>query len=229
MTVLFVFLMFALGIMLDWLFKRQARLSAAVSPETSRHPRPRIENEFGMKVPRGYCFHPCHTWAVDQGLQLIRVGIDSFAVSLFGKIERIDVAGQYRWVRQGQKLMTITGGGISVDLPSPVEGELTSVNRAVLEDPAMATTDSYCDGWVAVIKSPCFSTDQRNLMQGAMVAPWMRNSLALLREMCSQSPALAQDGGSPLTGLLNKVSPELRTQLVRQFFLTVPAGPAQPV
>jgi hypothetical protein len=124
--------------------------------------------------------------------------------------------------------MTITSAGISVDLPSPVEGALTAVNGAALEKPELVTTDPFCEGWIAVIKSPCFATDEKNLMKGAMLAPWMRNSIVLLREMCSQSPALAQDGGAPPTGLLKRVSPDLRNRLVKEFFLTLPAVQAQP-
>jgi glycine cleavage system H lipoate-binding protein len=228
MSVLLVLLMFALAILWGRLFKREVQPSAAVPEETLRRFRPRIESKFEMEVPRSYFFHPCHTWAVDEGFQLIRVGVDSFTANLFGKIEHIDVAGLYGWVRQGQKLMTISGGGIAVDLPSPIEGVLTAVNRAVLDDPAMATTDPYGDGWVAVIRSPSFGTDRKNLMQGAMVAPWMRNSIVQLREMCSPSGALAQDGGPPLPGLLNRVSPELRNRVIREFFLTLPVVPAEP-
>lgn len=227
MSVLLVLMMFALAILWGRLFKCEVQRSAAVPAQTLRRFRPRIESEFGMEIPRSYFFHPCHTWAVDEGLQLIRVGVDSFAANLFGKIEHIGVTGLYRWVRQGQKLMTITGAGISVDLPSPIEGVLTAVNRAVLEDPAIATTDPYCDGWVAVIQSSSFGADQRNLMRGPMVAAWMRNNIVLLREMCSPSVALAQDGGPPLPGLLSRVSPELRNRLIGEFFLTLPVVPAQ--
>jgi glycine cleavage system H lipoate-binding protein len=228
MSVLLVLLMFALVMTLGRLLKRRAQPSTAGPVETLPRLRPRIETKFGTDVPTGYCFHPCHTWAVDEGWQLIRVGVDRFAVNLFGKIEHIDVVGLYRWVRQGQKLMTITVAGISVDLPSPVEGALTAVNRAALENPELVTTDPFCEGWIAVIKSHCYATDQKNLMQGAMVAPWMRNSIVLLRETCSQSAALAQDGGPPLTGLLSRVSTELRNRLVKEFFLTVPVVSAQP-
>jgi hypothetical protein len=35
-------------------------------------------------------------------------------------------------------------------------------------------------------------------------------------------PTLAQDGGSPLSGLLARVSPEMRSKLVKEFFLTLP-------
>jgi glycine cleavage system H lipoate-binding protein len=228
MSVLLALLMFALVMIVSHLLKRGAQPTPIAPAAPVRPFRPLIESKVGMDVPQGYCFHPCHTWAVDEGWQLIRVGMDRFAANLFGNIERIDVAGMYRWVRQGQKLMTITVSGISVELPSPVEGALTAVNRAVLEDPAMVTTDPYCDGWIALIKSPSNGTDLKNLMQGAIVAAWMKNSIALLREMCSQSPALAQDGGPPLTGLLNRVPPELRNRLVKELFLTVPVVPAQP-
>jgi hypothetical protein len=40
--------------------------------------------------------------------------------------------------------------------------------------------------------------------------------------MCSQPAALAQDGGPPLPGLLNRVSPELRNKVIKEFFLTFP-------
>lgn len=228
MSVLLALLMFALVMILGRLLKRPEQRSAAAPVEKNGRPRlPYLEGRFGMEVPQGYYFHPCHTWAVDEGRQLIRVGLDKFAANLFGKVDHIDIASLSRWVRQGQKLMTITGAGISVDLPSPVEGPVTAVNRAALENPELVITDPFCEGWIAVIKSPCFATDQKNLMQGAMVVPWMRNSIVLLREMCS-SPAFAQDGGPPLTGVLNRVSPELRNRLVKEFFLTLPAVQAQP-
>ena len=36
---------------------------------------------------------------------------------------------------------------------------------------------------------------------------------------------LGTDGGPPLAGVLNRVSPELRNRLVKEFFLTVPVAP----
>ena len=45
---------------------------------------------------------------MDEGRQNARVGIDAFAANLFGKIDSIEVADLNRWVRQGQKLCTVT-------------------------------------------------------------------------------------------------------------------------
>ena len=62
----------------------------------------------GFDIPKGFCFHPGHTWVYDEGRQNARVGLDSFATHLMGKIERVEVANLNRWVRQGQKVCTVT-------------------------------------------------------------------------------------------------------------------------
>jgi len=70
------------------------------------------------------------------------------------------------------------------------------------------------------VKSPDLKINQRNLIQGSMVAPWMQNTAARLSAMLSPSPALAQDGGSPISGLLPQLTPELRRKVVEEFFLS---------
>jgi hypothetical protein len=123
-------------------------------------------------------------------------------------------------VRQGQKLLTIHGGGVSLELLSPVEGVVTAVNSDALEDPTLLTRDPYKDGWVAVVKSPDLALNQKNLVQGPMVAPWMQNNITRLNGMLAQlSPALAQDGGLPVTGVLGRLNDELRREIVKEFFL----------
>jgi hypothetical protein len=73
---------------------------------------------------------------------------------------------------------------------------------------------------VAVIKSPDFAINQKNLIQGSMVAPWMQNNISRLNSMVSQlSPALAQDGGQPVAGVLARVTPEVREKIAKEFFL----------
>jgi glycine cleavage system H protein len=216
-------------VVISHFLKRREQPTTTVAAEKWGRPWPQFTGEFDREIPKGYCFHPCHTWALHEGWQIVRVGLDSFAADLFGKIDRIELPGLDRWVRQGQKLMTVIGAGISVDLPSPVEGTLTAVNQVALEDPCLVTADPYREGWIAVIKSPDIAINRKNLVQGAMVAPWMRNSLVRLHEVCSQlSPALAQDGGPPLSGLLARVSPDLRKKLVNEFFMTEPVTQARP-
>jgi glycine cleavage system H lipoate-binding protein len=219
MSILFVLLMFLLIISVRYFI--EPKVQPGLEPEIMAKPQaPRVKREYGFEIPQDYCFHLGHTWVMKEGADDARVGVDKFVANLMGKIDHIDVCGANRWVRQGQKIITLTSGGTSVDLLSPVEGVVTAVNDDVLRDPSLVTNDPYENGWIAMVKSPDLKVNQRNLIQGSMVAPWMQNNAARLRAMLSPSPALAQDGGTPISGLLPQLTPELRQKVVKEFFLS---------
>ena len=70
------------------------------------------------------------------------------------------------------------------------------------------------------MKSPDLAINQKNLVQGGMVAPWLQNNVTRLNGMVAQlAPTMAADGGLPMPGLLTRVSPELRQKLLKEFFL----------
>jgi len=48
----------------------------------------------------------------------------------------------------------------------------------------------------------------------------MQNNLSRLNAMLSPTPALAQDGGGPIRGLLPRLTPELRQKVEKEFFLS---------
>jgi glycine cleavage system H lipoate-binding protein len=220
MSILFVLLTFLLIISLSTL--RKTHEKNAVKPELWAAPKPpRMEREYGFEIPQDYCFHPGHTWALKETPETARVGLDSFAANLLGKIDRVEVTGLNRWVRQGQRLVKVVAGGTSLELLSPVEGVVTALNQEVLQNPDLVTSDPYKNGWIALVKSPDLSVNQKNLVQGLMVAPWLQQNIARLNGMLAQlSPAMAQDGGLPVKGLLSQVTPELREKLVDEFFLS---------
>ncbi len=219
MSILFVLLTFLVILFINY-FNVCTPQSVLARPQAfmSRQP-PQIARELGFAIPQGYSFHPGHTWAVREG-ENARVGLDSFAADLIGDIDRVEVIAPRRWVRQGQRIMTLHAGDVSLDLLSPVEGVVMAVNSDVVKDPMLATRDPYKDGWIAVLKAPDLSTNQKNLLQGSMVAPWMSYSVARLNAaVAARNPALAQDGGVPLRSFLLRAEPELRQKLIKDFFL----------
>lgn len=221
MSILFVLLTFLLILTVMYFRRPQdAANTLQVASVKSIHS-PVMLKKSGFEVPEGYCFHPGHTWVIDEGRQNARVGIDAFAGNLFGKIDSIELSDLNRWVRQGQKLCTVTREGQSIDLLSPIEGVLISVNHEILKNPNLVIDDPYKNGWLCVVKAPEMTTNVKNLLQGPIVLPWMQNSLARIGAMVQQlTPALAQDGGLPVKGLLFQVDASAREQLVKEFFLT---------
>jgi glycine cleavage system H lipoate-binding protein len=219
MTILFVLLTFLVIISVRYFIEPKSE--PALESEIVAKPQPpRVKREYGFEIPQDYCFHPGHTWVTKEGLNDARVGVDQFVTNLMGKIDHIDVTGTDRWVRQGQKLITLSSGGTKVDLLSPVEGVVMAINDDVLRDPSLLTNDPYENGWIALVKSPDLKVNQKNLIQGPMVASWMQNNVARLNAMLSPSPALAQDGGGPISGLLLQLTPEFQQKVVKEFFLS---------
>jgi glycine cleavage system H protein len=220
MSILFVLLMFLLVMSINYFYFR-TRAEVIAQPQAWAGPQPvRMQREYGFSIPEGYCFHPGHTWVLKEGGENARVGVDSFAANLLGKIDHIDVIGANRWVRQGQKLVTLESGGQKFELVSPIEGVVTTVNKDVVQDPGLIAREPYQGGWIAIVKSPDLIVNKKNLVQGSMVAPWLQNSVTRLNGMVAQlAPTMAADGGLPLAGLLTRVAPELREKLAKEFFL----------
>ena len=218
MSILFVLLMFLLVMSISYLRTRNevtVRAEAWAGPQA-----PRMQREYGFSIPQGFSFHPGHTWLHKEGGESARVGIDSFAANLLGQIDHVEVAGINRWVRQGQKLVTVASGGQRFELVSPVEGVITAVNQEVVEDPGVIGRDPYQAGWIAMVKSPELALNRNNLVQEGMVAPWLQNSVTRLNSMVAQlAPTMAADGGLPTRGLLTRATPELREKLAKEFFL----------
>lgn len=221
MSILFVLLTFLLLISITYFRRHGAEEAVQTQPAVRPPARPNLARELGFEIPKGYCFHPGHTWVLDEGRQNARVGIDSFGANLLGKIERVEIGALNRWVRQGQKLLTLTREGISIDLLSPIEGVITAVNHEVIKDPSLVLSDPYRNGWICIIKSPEISTNVKNLVQGPLVGPWLQNSVARVTAMASQMmPALAQDGGLPVNGIMSQLDPGSQRKLIQEFFLT---------
>lgn len=221
MSILFVLLTFLLILTVMYFRRPQEDTNAPQVAPPKKIASPLMLKQAGFEVPQDYCFHPGHTWMVDEGRQNARVGIDAFAGNLFGKIDSLEVAGLNRWIRQGQPLCAVTREGRSVELLSPVEGVLVSVNHDVVKNPNLIVDDPYRNGWLCMIKAPELKTNVKNLLQGTIVLPWMQNSLARLGAMVQQlTPALAQDGGLPVKGLLFQVDVDTQHKLTKEFFLT---------
>ena len=221
MSILFVLLTFLLVLTVMYFRQPQAAENALRVADTQSAPLPMMMNFGGFEIPKNYAFHPGHTWLNDEGHQNGRIGMDAFAANLLGQIDSIEFAELNRWIRQGQKLCTVKHGARKVELLSPVEGVLTSINHELGKDPNLAVNDPYRAGWLCVIKAPELSINSKNLLQGPIVPAWMQNSVARMGEMLGHvSPTLAQDGGLPIRGLIFQVSPAVQQQLTKEFFLT---------
>ena len=221
MSILFALVTFLLFVLVSYM--RSTRRQPAVAPEmpqTAKAPRPQVMSLGGLEYPIDYGFHPGHTWAAIESPQHARVGLDSFAANLVGPIDSVDLPGLNRWVRQGQPVCKLTAGDTTLELVAPVEGIITAVNSRLREEPGLATREPYGDGWLYKVQSPDLVLNMKNLLRGGLVRTWFRDCIERVNAMAAGfAPALAQDGGLPVQGLLTRVDEKLRRQMIQEFFL----------
>ena len=223
MTALLVVLMFAVFILIDHYFRTAKQSVPESAPLSSK------QNTFtlpslvvgGFRVPEHLRYHPGHTWALSESPTLVRVGMDEFAAKLVGKVERITLPQRGQWIRQGQKIWTVFRDGESVDMLSPIEGQVTDINEAAISDPNQARKDPYSEGWLVAVHSPDAKINLRNLLGGALARTWSEQCAARLRAMLpSPAGALAQDGGAAIDDLVSQFPDQQWAALAKEFFLS---------
>jgi len=223
MTVILVLLTFALFLTIDYVRSHKAvEKQPAVQP-VLREPEARVVPAMvaGFKVPENIRYHAGHTWALSESRELVRVGMDDFASKLIGKIESIALPQRGRWVRQGQKIWTVTRDGKSVDMVSPIEGTISDVNEAVAKNPDLARKDPYGEGWLVTVQAPDSKINFRNLLGGPLARLWTEAAALQLRNrMPAMAGALAQDGGEAVDDLTAHLPNEDWAALTKEFFLS---------
>jgi glycine cleavage system H protein len=223
MTVILMLAMFAIFLTIDYVRKgREARETAAAREEAALvtpHVLPSIVA--GFELPDNRRYHPGHTWALQESPALVRVGIDDFGARLVGKIDQITLPKRGQWIRQGQKFATLVRDGQKTELVSPVEGEVTSVNEALLSGVAALNKDPYGQGWFVSVLAPDLPTSFRNLLNGTLARKWMAEASSRLQmRIPALAGAVAQDGGVAMHDLTVQMPTTKWSEVTREFFLT---------
>jgi glycine cleavage system H lipoate-binding protein len=185
-------------------------VAASAEPEEVSFP---INIVSGFKLPAGLSYHSGHAWAAKESRNVVRIGLDDFAVRLLGKIDQLDLPARGRWLRQGEKGWTLARGGHRFEMLSPIEGEVVDVNPEVLKDP-------YGTGWLVAVNSPAADSNLKNLLRGRLAQRWMEESVATLHTHVSPSTGVhLQDGGHAISDLLSILPEERWERVVRELFL----------
>jgi len=223
MTVILMLAMFAIFLTIDYVRKgEEARETAAARDEaTSVASRVLPTIVAGFELPENRRYHPGHTWALQESPTLVRVGLDDFGARLAGKIDEITLPKRGQWIRQGQKFATLTRDGQKTDIVSPVEGEVTAINEALLSNAAMLNSDPYGQAWFASVISPDLPTSFRNLLNGTLARRWMADASSRLQmRIPALAGAVAQDGGVAVHDLTVHMPTTKWSDITREFFLT---------
>jgi glycine cleavage system H protein len=102
-------------------------------------------------IPKNLRYATTHEWAVLEG-NTCNIGITAFAVEQLTDVVFVELNKPGTKLKAGDKFGVIESVKAVSDLYAPVEGEIESINDAVVKDPSLVTVDPYGKGWMIKIK-----------------------------------------------------------------------------
>jgi glycine cleavage system H protein len=174
-----------------------------------------------FRVPEGVMFHPGHAWARADAGGVVTVGMDDFAQQLVGPIAGIAAPQVGAAVQQGSRLATLRADSKSVDLLSPISGEVLEVNDDALGVPRAVNDDPYGRGWLIKVRTPRWPVESKQLLAGSLAKRWMSSSWDELSTMMSpELGTIMHDGGTPVHGLARAIDESRWDEIARHFLLS---------
>jgi len=103
------------------------------------------------KIPSDLKYAKSHEWVRVSG-DVATVGITDHAQHELTDIVFVELPESGKQIKAGDDCAVVESVKTASDIYSPVSGEVTEVNRAVVDDPALVNSDPYGDGWFYKIK-----------------------------------------------------------------------------
>jgi glycine cleavage system H protein len=222
MTVLLVFVVFAIFILIDyWRHRGVAEVERPVFlPEAEPALRAEPVWVAGYQMPEDLHYHRGHTWVRAVGPDVAVVGVDDFARRLLGSSDEAKLPAVGSWVHQGARSVRLTVDGRGVDLVAPVEGEVLETNAQVARQPGLVTADPYGRGWLFTVRTPALRRNLANLLSGSLARRFMEDSRERLsHQLMALSGTVLADGGAPAADFARHLPEEDWRRLVRDHLL----------
>lgn len=173
--------------------------------------------------PQGVFVDAAHTWLRITADGRLRVGLDDLLAEAVGEVEKVVTPPPGTQVNRGETLLTLTVRGRSLEVPSPVTGEVVSLNERAVSDPRSLTRDPYGAGWIVSLFTRDHHEAIRPLKIGAAAAAYLRHEFHRLADFLTRQaspvPVLA-DGGVPARGAVGTLSPDAFGEFAEEFLGT---------
>lgn len=163
-----------------------AALVAKRPPEAA--PAPRAEAAVcGLDFPLDRLYHRGHAWAHPEPDGMVTVGLDALGTRLVADPEAVELPDVGTHILTNGAAWHVRKRGADVRILSPLDGEVVA-------------TGGPQDGWVLKVRPDGDKFDDRHLLRGAEIRPWIARELERLQAALAptgQAPTMV-DGGVPM-------------------------------
>ncbi len=183
--------------------------------------RPQMREVFGFQVPlENYYLHRGHAWAMLEGNDRVRVGLDDFSQKLLGPAEEVRLPEIGKVYYQDHLCMALFRQGKKASFEAPVDGAIEGINPLVRQNPSLIHDDPYGEGWLFTVKPVNLRRNLENLLSGEEAVLWINEeSHRLLNLLDTRAGVILPDGGAIIDDVYGNYKGLDWKPLVQEFFL----------
>ena len=105
-----------------------------------------------MTLPANLRYTEEHEWLQEHD-GVVRIGVTQHAADALGDIVYVQLPSVGDSIQAGQPCGELESTKSVSDLYAPVTGEVTAVNQAVVDDPAVVNGDPFGEGWLLEVRA----------------------------------------------------------------------------
>lgn len=133
-------------------------------------------------LPGDLYYHPeDHTWVRVED-DLVRIGLDDVAQASAQAISHIRLKPPGRHMDQNRPFGTLEAGKYVGPLRLPVAGTVVEINEKLINNPGLANSDPYSEGWMVLVEPEDLVRDLATLVHDEEVQSWLEESVADWRD-----------------------------------------------
>jgi len=102
-------------------------------------------------VPSDLKYAKSHEWVRLNG-EIATIGITDHAQHELTDVVFVELPELGRKIKAGEACAVVESVKTASDIYSPVSGEVTEINKAVVDDPALVNSEPYAGGWFFKVK-----------------------------------------------------------------------------
>lgn len=179
-----------------------------------------------LRIPQGVFFSKYHTWAHLEKNGEATVGLDDLLIHITGEVKLVTFKNMGDQIKKGELLAKIKHNGYSLDVLSPVTGEIISTNKALNKNPELVKLDPYQQGWIYSLKPTNWKTETNSYYLAEDATSWaiselerFKDFLAVSSEKTEQQPlgVVMQDGGEIIEKPLANMPKEVWDDFQKSF------------
>jgi glycine cleavage system H lipoate-binding protein len=146
-------------------------------------PEPTCHWVAGFSLANNYYFNQGHMWARVEYGGRVRVGMDDFALRLFGPPDKFELPALGQALVQGEPGVGFTRGKHGAQALSPVRGVVVAVNTRIQVQPDEANNSPYGRGWLMVVAPDKLTPNLSKLTFGLETDKWLEEEAGRLMEI----------------------------------------------